>query len=53
MSEFENYWKINCILVEFEQLKTYVKELENRIKELEKNDNEQRQTVLLQETKNS
>jgi hypothetical protein len=41
MTEFENYWKINCISVELEQIKIYIKELENRIQELEKNDNEQ------------
>lgn len=33
MSEFENYWKINCILVELEQLKQAVRELEEMVKE--------------------
>lgn len=42
----ENLHTINCIILELEQLKTYIKELENRIKELENYDNEQRHTVL-------
>lgn len=32
---------LNCIISEIELLKTYISELEERVKELEKNDNEQ------------
>lgn len=41
MSEFENYWKINCILVELEQLKQAVRELEEKIKERDLKDEQQ------------
>lgn len=32
----ENQYVINCIILELEQLKKYLKELEERVKELEK-----------------
>jgi len=32
----ENQYVINCIILELEQLKNYVKELERKVKELEK-----------------
>lgn len=35
MNHCENSQLLNCIILELEQLKTYIKELENRIKELE------------------
>lgn len=41
MSEFENYWNINCILVELEQLKKAVRELEEKLKEKELKDEQQ------------
>lgn len=57
MSEFENYWNINCILVEMEQLKKAVRELEEKVEKLEKgvtnNDNEQRESVLRKVPKNA
>lgn len=31
---------VNCIILELEQLKQYIKELEERLKGLEKHDNE-------------
>ena len=43
---------LNCIILEQEDIKIYIKELENRIKELE-NDNEQRQILLRKEVKNT
>ena len=36
----ENLHTINCIIYEIELLKKYIKELEERVKELEKHDNE-------------
>lgn len=36
MNNYENQFTINCIVLELEQIKSYIKELETRIKELEK-----------------
>jgi hypothetical protein len=48
----ENLHTINCIIYEIELLKKYIKELEERVKELE-NDNEQRESVLRKVPKNA
>ena len=36
----DNQYIINCIILELEQLKKYIKELEERMKGLEQNDYE-------------
>ena len=36
MNHCENQHLLNCIILELEELKTYIKELEMKIKELEK-----------------
>lgn len=36
MDNYENQHQINCIILEIEQLKKYIKEIEERLKELEK-----------------
>lgn len=38
MNHCENTQLLNCIILELEQLKKYIKELEIKLKELEKND---------------
>ena len=38
MNHCENSQLLNCIILELEQLKNYIKELEYKVKELEKND---------------
>lgn len=38
MNHCENSQLLNCIILELEQLKKYIKELESKVKELEKND---------------
>ena len=36
MNNCENLSQINCIILEIEKLKEYIKQLEERVKELEK-----------------
>lgn len=38
MNHCENSQLLNCIILELEQLKKYIKELEIKVRELEKND---------------
>lgn len=38
MNHCENSQLLNCIILELEQLKKYIKELELKVKELEKSD---------------
>ena len=38
MNNYENQSTLNCIILELEQLKMLFKELEIKVKELEKND---------------
>lgn len=38
MNHCENTQLLNCIILELEQLKKYIKELEEKVKGLEKND---------------